>query len=211
MSTNNPEEIIEQLRGMIAGWGDGIDLDTPFHWAVEGLNQPEPFFEHMPVLLPPDSILYVEGTNIASEVATFYSAHRSANAVNVMRDTIAPAPDIYHFTLCNEVSARLRQFAGTHSVAEMFDHLKAYRGETLLFTFHDAFKGTLRISDLVPEGTVAQFCRSLGVSYHREETGRRDRDLLCKVLWSFEHPDQPEACAHGGSWFRRAWRRLTGR
>ena len=211
MSTNDREEILEQLRAMIAGRGDGIDLDTPFHWEIEGLRQPGPFFERLPDLLPPDSILYVEGTKIAPEVASFYSAHRADNAVEVMRDTIAPVPDIYHFTFCNEVLVRLRQFAGAHSVAEMFDHLKAYRGETLLFAFHDAFGGTLRISDHIPEERVAQFCQALGVSCHGEETGRRDPDQLRKVLWSLEHAEQPRYPAEGGSWFRQAWRRLTGK
>jgi hypothetical protein len=203
--------MIEQLRAMIAGRGDGIDLDTPVHWAVEGLKQPAPFFEHLPSLLPSGSILYIEGTNIASDVAALYLAHRAGNAVDVARDTIAPVPDIYHFTFSAEVSARLRQFAGSHSVAELFDHLKAYQGETVLFAFHDAFDGTLRISDHIPEANVAQFCQALGVSCRREETGRRDPDQLRKVLWSLEHPDQARLPTEGGSGFSRAWRRLTGR
>ena len=195
---------------MLAGRGDGIDLDTPFHWAVEGLKQPVSFFEHLPSLLPPDSILYVEGTSIATEVGAFYSAHRAGNAVEVARDTIAPVPEIYHFNLSAEVSARLCQFAGRHSVAELFDHLKAYRGETLLFAFHDAFDGTLRISDHISEEAVAQFCLALGAAYRREETGRRDPDRLRKVLWSLEHPEQPRLPDAGESWFRRTWRRWTG-
>ena len=127
------EEIIEQLRAMLAGRGDGIDLDTPFHWEIEGLKQPAPFFEHLPTLLPSDSILYVEGTHIAPEVAAFYSSHRAHNAVDVVRDTIWPVPDIYHFSFSSDVSSRLRQFAESRPVEEMFDHFKAYRGETLLF------------------------------------------------------------------------------
>jgi hypothetical protein len=51
MSATDQEEIIEQLRALLAGRGDGIDLDTPFHWAIEGLKQPVPFFEHLPALL----------------------------------------------------------------------------------------------------------------------------------------------------------------
>ena len=120
-------------------------------------------------------------------------------------------PDIYHLNFSAEVSARLRQFAGSYSVAELFDHLKAYQGETLLFAFHDAFDGTLRISDRIPEATVAQFCQALGTPYRREETGRRDPELPRKVLWSLEHPDQPRFPGVGESWVRRTWRRLTGR
>src|SRR6266478_6622574 len=117
MPSTDREELKEQLRAMVAGRGDGIDLDTPFQWVIEGLKRPVVFFEHLPTLLPSDSILYVEGTSIAPEVAA------------------------------------------------LFDHIKAYRGESLLFTFHDAFDGWLCISEHVPGSTVAEFCRAPGVSH----------------------------------------------
>ena len=44
MSATNREELKEQLRAMVAGRGDGIDLDTPFHWVIEDLKNPVPFF-----------------------------------------------------------------------------------------------------------------------------------------------------------------------
>lgn len=210
MNPSERNEILTQLRAMIAGRGDGIELDTPFHWAIAGLKQPRPFFQNLPAVLAPDSILYVEGTRIAPEVAEFYTVHRTPNAVDVARDTIAPVPDIYHFQFSVDVASRLSEFAERYAVAEMFDHFKAYRGATLLLHWHDAFDNTLRISEHIPEEIIARFSQALGVSYQREETGRRDPELLRKVLWSLEHPEQPRFPVEGGSWFRRAWRRWTG-
>jgi hypothetical protein len=125
MTDTDRAQLKEQLRAIVAGRGDGIDLDTPFCWVIEDLKQPAAFFEHLPELLPPDSIIYVEGTTIVAEVASFYSSHRSHNTVDVVRDTIMPVPDIYHFAFSPEVCADLRHIAGTHPVAEMFDHIKA--------------------------------------------------------------------------------------
>jgi hypothetical protein len=211
MSGTDREELKDQLRAMVAGRGDGIDLDTPFHWVVEELKHPVAFFEHLPELLPPDSILYVEGTRIAADVAAFYSLHRARNAVDVVRDTIAPVPDIYHFTFSPDVSASLRQFAESRPVAELFDHIKAYRGERLLFTFHHAFDGWLRISEHLPSEAMARFCQALGVSPRREETKRRDPEELRRILWALEHPDQVKIRVEGEPWWRRLWRELTGR
>ena len=204
MTDPGREELKEQLRAMVAGRGDGIDLDTPFHWVIEGLKQPTKFFEHLPQLLPFDSILYVEGTSIVPEVASFYSSHRSHHAVNVVRDTIAPVPDIYHFAFSPDVCAALRQFAERHLVAEMFDHIKAYRGESLLFTFHDAFSGWLRVSEHLPDDTVVPFCQALGVSRRREATQRRDPEQLRRILWTLENPHKVRFA--GESWWRRLWR-----
>jgi hypothetical protein len=179
------EKSLQQLRAMIAGRGGGIDLDTPFHWAITGLLQPGPFSQHLPSLLPPDSILYVEGNSIVPEMAAFYSAHRAPNAVEVARDTIAPAPDIYHFVFAPQVSEQMRQLAGSHSVPEIFTHFKAYQGETLLLYWHDAFNNTLRICEHIAEDTVVGFCTALGASYRKEQTGPwRDPEQLREVLWS---------------------------
>jgi len=207
--SNIGEEMKVQLQAMLAGRGDGIDLDTPFHWAIEGLKQPAEFFEHLPELLPSDSILYIEGTSIVAEVASFYSLHRARNAVAVVRDTIFPVPDTYHLTFSPDVCAALRQFADRHAVAEMFDHLKAYRGENLLFTFHDAFDGWLLISEHLPDEVVARFCQALGVSRRREETRRRDPEQLRRILWAMENPDKVRIT--GESWWKRLWRQWSGK
>lgn len=209
MSDFDREELKEQLLAMVAGRGDGIDLDTQFHWVIEDLKQPGPFFEKLPELLPPNSILYVEGTTIAADVAAFYSSHRASNAVAVVRDTIAPAPDIHHFTFSPEVSASLRRFANSRPTEELFDHIKAYCGESLLFTFHDAFDGWLRISERVPQETVARFVQALGVSIRREQTKPRDREQLRRLLRLMDNPDKIRFT--GESWWRRLWRQWRGR
>lgn len=189
---------------MVAGHDDGIDLDTPFHWVIEGLKQPATFFEHLPELLPSDSILYVEGTSIDAEVASFYSSHRARNSVDVARDTIAPVPDIYHFTFSPDVCTALCHFAERHPVAKMFDHIKAYQGESLLFTFHDAFCGRLLVSEHLPEDAVIRFCQVLGVSSRCEETKRRDPEQLRRFLWALENPHKVQIV--GEPWWRRLWR-----
>jgi hypothetical protein len=209
MRDANREELKEQLQALAAGRGDGIDLDTPSHWVIEGLKRPDPFFEHLPELLPLGSILYVEGTSIVPDVATFYSSHRARNAVAVVRDTIAPVPDTYHVSFSSDVADGMRQIAKRCPVAEMFDHIKGYRGETLLFTFHDAFGGWLRISDHIPQEAVARFCQALGVSSRREETKQRDPEQLRRFLWLLDNPHKLRFA--GESWWRRLWRQLTSR
>jgi hypothetical protein len=205
MNSAEREQFKDSLRGVIAGRHDGIDLDTPFHWIVEGIKQPEPFFACLGSLLPADAILYFEGISIASDIAKFYAAHRAANAVAVIRDTIFPVPDVYHVAGSAAVIDRLREWAASRPIPDLFDHVKAYRGESLLFTFHDAFDGWLLISDHASEPVVAEFCRNLGVTYRREQTRKRDPEQLRRFLWALENPDRVRIA--GEPWWRRVWRR----
>ncbi len=211
MKTAEREQLKDSLRGMIAGRSDGIDLDTPFHWVVESIKEPEPFFAKLSSFLPTDAILYFEGGSIAPEVAKFYEIHRAPNAVPVVRDTVFPVPDIYHVTYSKEVAVHLRELAASRPSQELFDHIKAYRNELLLFTFHDAFDGWLLISQHFTEPVVIEFCKSLGVTARAEKTKKRDPEQLHRILWALEHPDQVRFRVQGEAWWKRLWRRCTGR
>src|SRR5207253_5938906 len=50
------EHLKESLRDTIAE--SGLDLETPYHWVVSGVQKPDAFFAALPSLLPADSILY---------------------------------------------------------------------------------------------------------------------------------------------------------
>lgn len=161
---------------------EGIDLDTPFHWASEEVVQPQRFFEQLHTLLPPDAILYFEGTLIDSDVAAFYESHQSESRVAVVRDTLFPVPKVYHVGFADEVVRFLIDQLNKRPVREMFDHIKAYQSQSVLFTFHDAFSGWLCISEYVSEGQVRAFFKELDASYSREKTQRRDSKPLEALL-----------------------------
>jgi hypothetical protein len=202
------EKLKENLRTMAARRGDGIDLDTPFRWVVEGILQPEPFFRSLPTLLPSDAILYFEGASIARDVSEFYELHRASNAIAVARDSIHPVPEIYHVAMSQEVLAGLCDYAASKPKEQLFDHIKAYRGESLLFTFHDAFENYLLISEHVTEPAVKEFCNTLGGTFRREQNiNKRDPEVLRKFLEALENPHKIRIA--GEPWWRRLWRRWT--
>lgn len=156
-------------------------------------------------MLPADAILYFEGGAIVPDAVTFYERHRAPNAVAVVRDTIFPVPDIYHVSFSLEVATRLRELAASRPVQELFDHIKAYLEEFLLFTFHDAFDGDLLISEHIAEPVVAKFCLSLGVNYQRElNVNKRDPEELRRLLYMMESPHKIQIRRE--SWWKRLWK-----
>jgi hypothetical protein len=199
------DKIKEGLQSIVDGEYNGIEIDTPLEWVIEGVKNPIAFFEHLPVLLPNDSVLYLEGTQITPEVETFYAAHRALDRVEVRRDTIFPEPKIYHVAFSADVSAALREIAENNRTEEMFDHIKGYRSETLLFSFHDAFDGWLRISDHIPSDNVAKFCEALGVPSRREKVQKVDPENARNVLFALENLERSHV-----PWFKRVWYWITG-
>ena len=209
MTNDEREQLKQSLERAIARPGEGIDLSAPFHWVSEDVKQPNAFFEHLPALLPANSVLYFEGTSVAPDVAAFYDQNRSPNRVPVARDTIWPVPDIYHVVFSPHVCARLGELSARHAIPELFDHIKGYRGNSLLFAFHDAFCGWLRISEDIPEPLVAAFFSALGASFNKEQTKSRDPEPLRRLLDRIGRYDRDRFAWQPA--LKRIWRRWTGR
>ena len=210
MTNPGREQLKDNLRAIIAGRGGGLDLDSPFRWIVEHVKHPKPFIRALPLLLPPDSILYFEGISIAREVSAFYEQHRAPNAVPVTRDTIFPVPEIYHVAFSQDVISALCKFARSRPSRELCDHIKAYHSESLLFTFHDAFVGDPLLSGHLAEPVVSMFCQRLGAVYRREpNVNQRDPTQLQRTLRAIDNP--PKIRIAGESLWRRLWRRWTRR
>jgi hypothetical protein len=192
MHTSDREGLREQLKAIAAGRGDGIDLDSQDRWVIEGLTDPAAFFRELSVLIPPDSIIYFEGVSIVPELAAFYQTNRAENAVCVVRDTIFPIPQIFHVAMSPRFIEGLLELLSKHSRQNCFHHVKAYRNERLLFTFHDAFdRSDFLIADHIPTESIQAFCDRLGATKRRERNeNKRNPKLLALLMEAMDHPEK---------------------
>jgi hypothetical protein len=211
MPPSEREQLMNGLRAALRGEHAGIDLEPGKQWVIWSIREPIPFFRALTRLLPAGGVLYMEGTEIAPYVAGFYERHAPTDTVPVVRDTISPEPDIFHVSFSPAVIDGLCELAGERESSELFDHIKGYHNGALVFTYHDAFDGQLRVAERVPESVIREFCELLGGTYTQEATQARDpehRDLR-RILWALENPDKvrilPEPI------WKRVWRFITGR
>jgi hypothetical protein len=184
---------MEQMRLMAAGRGDGIDLDSTDRWVVDGLREPDAFFQHLHELIPDNSILYFETNNPAPEIRKFFEENRAlAGAVCVVRDMIFPIPEVFHVQLRPGLIQELQEILSRHPLERCFANVKAYRNGQLLFAFHDAFDGSsFPISDRVSVERVEAFCVATGSRFRREPNlNKRDPEELRRVLWAMENPNK---------------------
>jgi hypothetical protein len=214
MTNSEREQLTANIREIIAGRDDGIELETEFCWVVSGVIQPVAFFQSLFLLLPPDATLYFEGCTIARDVAAFYEAHEARQVVAVVRDTIFPVSECFHVEVSPEFVTRLGEFAASRPSNELFDHVKAYHGESLLLHFHDAFQRSVSeddfmISTQVAESAVAEFSRRLGGNYQHKPFINQRIQGLRGLLTAMENPGNIRIA--GEPWWRRWWRRWTWR
>jgi hypothetical protein len=118
-------------------------------------------------VMPKDAVLYVEGTDIAPDVAAFLDARRAADPPDIEPNTRWPKPTIFHLSLGGTNLSDLRKIAESHAEPEVADHLVVYRGADVLLWAHDAGAGYVEVSRSLPAGVITGFKDSLGDALRR--------------------------------------------
>ncbi|HZM02612.1 MAG TPA: hypothetical protein VFC44_06280 [Candidatus Saccharimonadales bacterium] len=187
MRKSERDDLKRAIRGRITQSPPQLGLVTDFHWAVYGVASAIGFFNVLPVLMREGSVLYVEGTEIDPRIPPLYKKHLYPKPIDIAPDTLFPKPLSFHLTftplLCDFFKGLLK--TNTHEC--LFHHVKGYSAHDVIFTFHDAFSGILRISHDVPEDVVKMICTRFDARYSLEATERPDFGVLTKLLNALEN------------------------
>ncbi len=159
-------ELVSKLPGSVPeSEQGGISMGPPPWWEISAPSDAVNFFRSLSLLLPLGSVLYFEGT-IGSVVREYLEQRPSEHQVKVMVGTIWPRQDIHHIQFSRENIEELVQILETGAVPFPSTHFHAYREDTVLLWWHDAFDiDPMLISAEIEEKKVADFCTFTGCSY----------------------------------------------
>ena len=137
-------------------------------WEVAGIRSAEKFFSALPEILPLPANLCFEGTSISSDVQALFASSAVAPTLQIPPGTIWPKSRIFHVRATKQFLQQLASLAEKHAEPEVCDHFHAYKDAHGLMQWYDAFSGdSLLVDAAVPEASVQDFCRKLGVKYAR--------------------------------------------
>jgi hypothetical protein len=207
MSKTNSErkQLKANLREMVAADETGLQLDTQFRWVVSGIKDPVRFFQNLPLLLPPNGVVYFEGCSVTRGIAALYEYYKASNPVAMTRDTTFPVPECFHVILAPQFVSRLCELAEQLPLYELLDHIKGYKGKALIFDFHDAFDKDLLVSERVTEAAISDLCKNLNATYRQEPNVNKGKNGIRALLNAMKNPGQIHIAGHP------FWRRLTWR
>jgi len=211
MSKTNSEreQLKANLKKMVAAGETGLQLDTQFRWVVSGIKDPVRFFQNLPLLLPPNGVVYFEGCSVTRDIAALYEYYKVSDPVAVARDTTFPVPECFHVVLAPQFVSRLCELAEQLPLYELLDHIKGYEGKALIFHFHDAFDNDLLVSERVTEAAISDFCSNLSGTYRREPNVNKGKNGLRALLNAMKNPGKIRRA--GEPLWRPLWWRLTRR
>lgn len=137
-------------------------------WEVAGIRSAEKFFSALPEILPLPANLCFEGASISSDVQALFASSAVAPTLQIPPGTIWPKSRIFHVRATGQFLQQLASLAEKHAESEVCDHFHAYNDAHGLMQWYDAFSGdSLLVDAAIPEASVQNFCRKLGVNYAR--------------------------------------------
>jgi hypothetical protein len=175
----------------------GISLGRDAAWEVTPASNLPAFLRALPQLLPPNSILYLEGGTPPEQVKAFLDAHCVPEESHVAMGTIWPRPQAFHLPATGDNLSQLAQLAEKLATPQAAIHLHVYAGGRVLLEWYDAFwKDPFYLSSVIPDDKVRSFCSSLSLTYKNLGVESRGQKRVRSnffhnrknpvVLWHFE-------------------------
>lgn len=136
------------------------------YWDIEeGAVDSTVFFRLVHKYFSDATTIYFEGTSIEKDVIECYKKHSEEGKFLPGRQTIWPRSKCFRCKLSEQFIDEISQLSENHAEPELMDHLSIYRGNEALLEWHDAFANAMLLSKSIPESTVAEFSKELGLKY----------------------------------------------
>ena len=150
--------------------GEGLHLNYHNYWVVKstkGIN-PSVFYKYLLNLLPAQSNLYLECGVIHSVVREYFQNKRASQISIIREGGGKPPPEEFHIPITEEVCKGLSELSNEHVDLIVCLNLVAYKGNNVVFEWHDAFSNEIQFSIDFPEKELQEFCKVFGCSYVKE-------------------------------------------
>lgn len=143
------------------------------YWEIEeGTINSSNLFTALLHSFPEATTFFAEGTHIAKDVITCYTAHIQPGKYLPAKGTLYPEPRQFRCEFSPEFIQQLSQLSEHHAETELLDHLFLHKNDTPLLAWYDAFANPIWISSLVSEKSVSGLATQLGLPYREISIGQ---------------------------------------
>jgi hypothetical protein len=132
-------------------------------WELSGRVAPSAFLRSLPILVPDDAFVVLEG-GLPSDAMRSFVATVALGPGPVARGTVWPRQSVVSLPASPTVLNQLAGLAEESASAELCIHLHVYRADSVLLQWYDAFHAPLYVSTALPVETIDAFCARLKVS-----------------------------------------------
>lgn len=133
-------------------------------WRISRVPDFPTFLRNLPILVPADSVLCLEGTP-ADDVEVFLSERPAIYPNQLDQGFLSMRQKLYYVPATHENLQGLADLAEHHAEPEICDHLRVYYEGKAILAWHDIIDDPMDIDSQVDESSVNAFSKELGTTY----------------------------------------------
>ena len=143
----------------------GISLENP-RWEISPIRDMPIFLQALNIIIPENSILYLEGGSPDKEIDSYFNSHKAENTSKIELGIIWPKPLCHHIPFTSKNIDELADIMQRHATPEGAIHFHVYKDNKILLQWHDAFyDDPMYLSKDITDGKIKQFCIKLSLKY----------------------------------------------
>ena len=128
------------------------------------------FFEELHLFVPANSVLCLDGV-YAPDIECYLKERPSSFENKTNQGFLRMRPKVYFMPITAENLQGLATLASVHAEPEVCSHLRVYRVEKIILSWHDLPSDPFYVATEIDETAVISFCNALGCRYEFESAG----------------------------------------
>ena len=139
-------------------------VNSETRWRISKVPDFPTFLRNLPILVPTDSVLCLEGTP-DDDIEVFLSERPAIYPNQLNQGFLSMRPKLYYIPVTRENLQRLGDLAEHHAEPEICDHLRVYNKGRAILAWHDIMDDPIDIDNQIDESSVNAFSKELGTTY----------------------------------------------
>jgi hypothetical protein len=122
------------------------------------------FLDALPAFVPPGSVLCLEGV-AAPDIEGYLTARPGPFENKTNQGFLKMRPKVFFIPITAENLHGLAELSSGHAEPEVCSHLRVYRDETIILSWHDLPTDPFYVTSEIHEAAIKRFCDALGCEY----------------------------------------------
>ena len=122
------------------------------------------FLEELDAFVPSGSVLCVEGTG-TPDIERYLEARPGPFENETNQGFLKMRPKVYFMPITAKNLQGLASLSTAHAELEVCSHLRVYRDETIILSWHDLPSDPFYVASTINEAALRKFCGTLGCQY----------------------------------------------
>ena len=143
------------------------EIEEPTWWIISPPKDFSEFLRTLPLLVPNDSILCLEGV-IDSDIEAFLEQRPAKYENEINQGFLKLHSKIYYMPVTEVNLEQFAELSERYAEPEIYDALRVYKQDKVILSWYDLPFDSFEVANEIDETVLSKFCEILGCTYIKQ-------------------------------------------